>query len=49
MKKGKITEQGYQHCKRCDKSTLHIPKMDAVKNGNRVCSVCSKENSYESR
>ena len=44
----KIYEQGIQYCdKLCKKKTLHYPKMDAVKNGQRVCSVCSCCNYYD--
>lgn len=38
----KIHEQGIQYCdKFCKKETLHYPKMDAAKNGQRVCSCCN--------
>ena len=44
--KNEIHQQGYQYCDECKKETLHIPKMDAVKNGNRVCNKCRKENQF---
>jgi hypothetical protein len=44
--KKEIHEQGYQYCYGCEKITLHIPKLDAVKQGNRVCDKCTKENRY---
>ena len=44
--KGEIHEQGYQYCKHCDDTTPHRPKMDAVKNGQRVCNECDCCNYY---
>ena len=44
--KNKIHQQGWQHCYTCEKLRLHIPKMDAVKAGKRVCNTCSAENVY---
>lgn len=41
MKKVKLKDL---HCKRCNKETTHIPKMDAIKNGNQVCGICRTEN-----
>ncbi len=41
-----IYEKGVQYCENCKKDTLHNPKMDAVKNGQRVCSECSCCNYY---
>jgi hypothetical protein len=32
------------YCSDCKKNTLHSPKLDAVKAGNLVCDICSKEN-----
>jgi hypothetical protein len=33
-------------CKHCNAITEHIPKMDAVKNGNLVCNNCRSENNF---
>ena len=44
--KGELYQEGIQHCKNCNEETLHIPKMDAVKNGQRVCSKCRCCNFY---
>lgn len=37
----KIYESDVQYCVNCMNITEHIPKMDAVKNGQRVCGNCS--------
>ena len=42
----KIHEQGPQWCRKCNCNTNHIPKMDAIKNGNRVCEECRCENPH---
>ena len=44
--KNKIYEEGIQWCKNCKDYTNHIPKMDAVKNGQRVCDECRCCNYY---
>lgn len=44
--KNKIYEEGVQWCKNCKDYTNHIPKMDAVKNGQRVCDECRCCNYY---
>ena len=44
--KGKIFQIGIQHCNNCKKKTKHIPKMDAVKNAERVCDECRTSNKY---
>lgn len=41
-----ITKPGIQYCKHCDEMTHHRPKMDAVKNGQQVCTECSCCNYY---
>lgn len=41
MKKVKLKDL---RCKKCNKETTHIPKMDAIKNGNQVCGICRTEN-----
>ena len=45
--KNKIHQQGHQYCQDCKRITLHIPKLDAVKNGQRVCDVCYRCNYYD--
>jgi hypothetical protein len=39
-----VTKAGKQHCTNCDKVTEHRPKMDAAKNGQRVCNECDHSN-----
>lgn len=42
----KIYEEGIQWCKHCKGYTSHRPKMDAAKNGQRVCNECDCCNYY---
>lgn len=44
-----ITKEGIQWCSHCKDYTNHIPKMDAVKNGQRVCDECRCCNNYDVR
>jgi hypothetical protein len=44
--RGEIHEEGFQYCENCKETNLHIPKMDAVKNGQRVCKECRCSNYY---
>ena len=40
-------DQGIQHCSTCDAKTNHIPKLDLVLVGKRLCEVCRTSNDYE--
>lgn len=44
--KNKTHQQGKQYCQDCKRITHHIPKLDAVKNGQRVCDVCYRCNYF---
>jgi len=44
-----ITEEGFQYCTECMDHTKHRPKLDAAKNGQRVCNKCSRCNYYYDR
>ena len=45
-KKGEPHQEGIQRCRKCNKETLHIPKLGLVLTGERLCTECRCSNKY---
>ena len=41
------SKKGFQYCKKCNKQTLHTPKLGLVFKNKRLCTRCNTSNKIE--